>query len=712
MFQETTESSMTAAVLMMVQVQVQVQKYRYTDTGAGTGTEDTGYRGYGYRGYGFRGYGYRGYGTEDTGTEDTDTEGTGTEGTNTEDTGTEATGTEDTGDDTANVESDAVTTPGATFPAIDASGQVSWSFAPQASDLTLELMEFVEMPLADNGSPARWNDMEYTQGRLFVSNEHDGKIYEITDRQPRLWFDVASAIQSTTGRELNIANPFHGGVRGIAFHPEFSTNGKLYISMIQDRPANPEQFTYLSDAASIDADSVVAEWTVDPDTFVVDESSYREVFRVGIPEYDHPIKQIEFNPVAQPGDEDYGLLYVSHGDGSLESSVARDGEGNNALGKILRINPLQDGDDSYSVPASNPFVDSDNLPAEVYSLGHRNPQHQAFLPDGQLLVTEVGRDNIDEANLIKKGANYGWSRREGSFVHLDQGTLVNGISALPEDDADNELTYPVIQFGHTGAVGDTFVGEGLGGGFLMNNGSELDNKFFYVEFVTSGRLFYSTLDSIMASQSVGGPADLTIAQTFETSIVFDNDEDASTAALATTMPELLQSTGSYDGSGRADVRIGQGPLGEMYLMNKRNNVIYLVTNSYPPGAAIPAGPEVSGTTRVVFDVTVAAYSSDELQVRLFWGEKDISASYITGESWAVSEDFPVNTANLLVVEFRDRDGEIILGRFETDFRTDDAVSEAIQISADQFDYDQFDDDGDGISNIDELRAGSDPLNIQ
>lgn len=55
-------------------------------------------------------------------------------------------------------------------------GQVSCSFAPQPSDVELELIEFIEMPLADSKSPARWNDMEHTEGRLFVSSEHDGKI--------------------------------------------------------------------------------------------------------------------------------------------------------------------------------------------------------------------------------------------------------------------------------------------------------------------------------------------------------------------------------------------------------------------------------------------------------------------------------------------------------------------------------------------------------
>ena len=358
---------------------------------------------------------------------------------------------------------------------------------------------------------------------------------------------MAAAIQNSTGRTINNENTFHGGLRGIAFHPDFRSNGKFYVSVVEDRPANPAQFIYLSDAAAIEADSVLVEWSVNPDTFEVDEGSYRGVFRVGIPEYDHPIKQIGFNPVAKVGNEDYELLYIGHGDGSRESSVAGDGEGTNALGKILRINPLLSGDDSYSVPATNPFVGNPDMLDEVYCLGHRNPHHMAFLPDGQLLVTEVGRDNIDEANLIVAGGNYGWSEREGAFVHPELDTVSNGITALPDDDARNDFIYLVIQFGHTGAVGDTFTSQGLAGGFMMNNGSELDNQFFYVDFVKSGQLFHSTMNSIFDSQVQGAPDRLTVAQTYEAGLSFDHDESVDTGALKTAMPvenRVKKKTGS------------------------------------------------------------------------------------------------------------------------------------------------------------------------
>ncbi len=599
------------------------------------------------------------------------------------------------------------TTASTQTPLVDSSEQVTWPFGPIASSVELDVMAFAEMPPASSGKAARWNDMEFTGERLFVSNEHDGRIYEITDRKVRFWFDVASATLSTTGRSINIDNPWHGGVRGFAFHPDFSSNGKFYVSMLQDRPANPADFNYLSDNSTVAADSVVVEWSADTETFVVDTDSYRELFRVGIPEYDHPIKQIAFNRFAQRGQEDYGLLYIAHGDGSAEGTSEAGGEGNDALGKILRINPLLSGSNSYSIPASNPFVGDASLPDEVYSLGHRNPHHLAFLPSGDLLVTEAGHDNIEEINLINKGANYGWSTREGAFVRILSGGLADGISALPANDEANGLTYPVVQLGHTGGLGANFVGQSIGGGFTTNNGSELDGEFFYVDFPKSGDLFHSSVNSILASQTSGDPAQLTMAQTYQASVLFDGSN-------STSILQMLQSTGNYDGSGRADIRIGQGAFGEMYLMNKRNNVIYLVRNSYPPERTIPPSPAiveaaVPTDTQVDFDITVPAYMSDELQIRVVWGDKDLTAGWVVDETWAVSGVFPADTENTLQVSFNDRNGDITLGSYETVLRTSLNASQTISIAAAQFNTNRWDDDSDGDSNFDELSQGFDPL---
>jgi len=95
-----------------------------------------------------------------------------------------------------------------------------------------------------------------------------------------------------------------------------------------------------------------------------------------------------------------GLLYATTGDAS-ETDLAQDPK--SLGGKILRIN--LDG----SVPADNPFPDS-----YVYSLGHRNPQGLAWLPDGTMYASEHGSSANDEINVIAAGGNYGWPLIRGN----------------------------------------------------------------------------------------------------------------------------------------------------------------------------------------------------------------------------------------------------------------------------------------------------------
>ena len=465
-------------------------------------------------------------------------------------------------------------------PIINDNNQVSWTFSPVDSDLTLTIEPFVEMPLASNGLPARWNTMTILNDQLFIADERDGRIYNITGGSPVLWFDVSNAIQSTTGRQLNTDSFFHGGLRSIAFHPDFASNGKLYTSLMEDRPSNSDLHHYLSDEAALDADSVLVEWTVNIETMMVDPSSYREVFRVGIPEYDHPIKQILFDTSTEAGDSNYGLLYIAHGDGSRESTTTLGGQGNDALGKILRINPFANGSSNYTIPDSNPFVGDSTMLDEVWSLGHRNPHHLAFTQNGSLLVSDVGRDNIDEINLVMPGADYGWLQREGAYQLLNQPGLADGIAVLPEKDEDNLFVYPVAQFGHTGSVGESFTGQGIGGGFAVENGSELNGLYFYVDFPRSGEIFHSRITDLLAANIQGPPETLTVARTWRDSTEFDHDNNPNTAPIESSLKSIVQTANGFVNiNDRVDVRIGQGPSGELYIYSKRNNMVYRISNS-------------------------------------------------------------------------------------------------------------------------------------
>ena len=113
----------------------------------------------------------------------------------------------------------------------------------------------------------------------------------------------------------------------------------------------------------------------------------------------------------------------------------------------------------------------------------------------------------------------------------------------------------------------------------------------------------------------------------------------------------------------------------------------------PPNDATETVESNSPTTQVNFAISVPAYSSEELQIRLTWGEINSSAAWVSDESWTLSETFPADTENQLVVTFADRNGDITLGRFEESFRTGTGASETVQITADQFDTVSSDSDG-------------------
>jgi len=124
-----------------------------------------------------------------------------------------------------------------------------------------------------------------------------------------------------------------------------------------------------------------------------------------------------------------------------------------------------------------------------------------------------------------------------------------------------------------------------------------------------------------------------------------------------------------------------------------------------PAAPVTVAPV---STRVNFDITVPAFQSNALQVRLQWGDQNILARFVVDESWEVIADFPADTENTLLVAFNDDNGGITLGSFEQSFRTGSSPTESFQITADQFDTDRLDDDNDGVSNLDELIAGTSP----
>ena len=495
---------------------------------------------------------------------------------------------------------------------------------------TLDLRPFVQMPSGFNNI----NSMTTRPGdnRLYVTTA-EGTIFRVDDNGSGAhvatpWFNLASAMAAgghplywdgTTGSQA--------GLQSVAFHPDFNNPGmpgygKFYTSMEATRPANPSDpsYKYLGNTASgvygtVPGDGLLAEWTYNFQTGQVDSNSYRELFRANMPLQDHPIKQARFDPYARPGDADYGLLYMTHGDSNPQDSPNNDPQDRGDLmGKMIRINPLQSGADRYTIPADNPFAGSSdtNTLKEIYAYGFRNPHTFSFNRDSQgnirILVGDIGRSNVEEVDLVTPGSNYGWTKREGTFVHK-QGTVfppsanpnagyVYGVSALPANEATigvdsygTRYTYPVAQYDHNGTnvqLGTDYTATSIATGFVISNGSDpaLQNQLVFNNFAfNTGNAYHTDFTEMLNAvtqldpndPSRDSPSELTQATKYRLHLALDGDNNPNTPP--TTSDDLNTLLGVF----RNDARYGEGLFGEMYISTKdaTKRSIYLVTNSVP-----------------------------------------------------------------------------------------------------------------------------------
>jgi hypothetical protein len=454
--------------------------------------------------------------------------------------------------------------------------------------------KYVKIP-DDDGVRPRINCINYFHNRLFATTETGGKIYEIITNNDgthsaRLFFNVKEAIPLNTGRQLVATGNWHSGLRSVAFHPDFLNNGKFYTSLMEERPADTSGHHYLSDVSNpIEADGVVVEWTYNFETDTVDEMSYRELFRIGIPQFDHPMKQLDFNNNAKPGDEDYGLLYIGHGDGNLYNTPQNGGQSNDGRGKILRINPLQTDSTPYSIPPGNPFINNPDWLDEIFATGFRNPHSLCFTKDGSgndvVIVGNAGRDNIEEVEVVRKGENHGWSLREGTYVHLQIGGVNTGIAALPDNDADFGFTYPAAQWSHSAPIFSNFGGKSIVGGYIYTIPESGEKIYLSADFPESGLVMYNNLDELFNAKTkldpdnpdLDQPQELTQAPFKILNVYFDDDNNPLTPPVARdNMLDVFDDEPSFDNNGRADLRFGHDSSDNIYISSKRNGWIYKI----------------------------------------------------------------------------------------------------------------------------------------
>jgi hypothetical protein len=385
-------------------------------------------------------------------------------------------------------------------------------------------------------------------GRLFVVDSR-GEILLLRDGEirPTPFLDLAEqrgdALLADFGAE---------GLRTFAFHPDFEHPGrpgfgKLYTASTETvASAEPGTPVLASGFDQVRHHDVIAEWTVDPARpNRVDPDSRREILRIEQPLVDHNIDLISFNPNAEPGDPDYGLLYAALGDGGNFPSPDLDRaaqDPDSALGKILRIDPLQDGASSYTVPEDNPFVDDPAFLPEIWALGFRHPQRFSWDAegDGSMLIADIGENAVEEINIGVAGGNYGWREREGTFDLGGDGTQ---LYELPAFDAAFDYIYPVAQYDHD-------EGAAITGGFVYRGSEvpELAGRYVFGDIV-NGRIFHLDADDL----EHGRPTEIE-----ELTLLRDGQP--------ITLLDLVDAP-------RADLRFGQDESGEIYITTKQDGMI-------------------------------------------------------------------------------------------------------------------------------------------
>ncbi len=434
--------------------------------------------------------------------------------------------------------------------------------------LAVVVEDYVRMPQTGSGflGQARINFLREEPGgaeRLFV-NDLNGFLYSV-DKSSK---EVTTYIDfQTEFADLRTAPGMASGHVTFAFHPDFSTNGKLYTvhSEHHEGRATPTTTTPIDPPlGTVLQHGVLTEWTATNPSADIFEGSRREVMRLGTLGWWHPMGDLGFDPVAKPGDEDFGLLYIAIGDGQSFHA----GFGENAqrldsyLGKILRIDPdpsgkrLVSGNRQYSIPSDNPLAadgKSETLD-EIYAYGLRNPQRISWDPvTGKLFAADIGEHELEEVNLIEAGRNYGWAEREGTYLL--------GGAPLPPDDPTLGFTYPVAQFDHDegGPGGNTAVA----GGFVYWGRAipKLQGQFVFGE-VASGRIFYADVNELIAADD-GDPT--TVATIQELELVHEGKNRDLIDIVAAAMGQ--------DQVERTDLRLAMDAAGELYVMTKQDGYI-------------------------------------------------------------------------------------------------------------------------------------------
>lgn len=286
--------------------------------------------------------------------------------------------------------------------------------------------------------------------RVFVV-EQPGRIYVFSNdpaiKSKKVFLDIRNKVEDGGNEE---------GLLGLAFHPNYKSNGYFYVNYTASDPNR----------------TVISRFkvsTTNPDQ--ADVASEQVILTFDQPYSNHNGGQVTFGPD--------GYLYIGVGDGGSGGDPKGHGQNKSTLlGSILRIDVNKQEDarlpegqgKQYAIPPDNPFAKNTNgYREEIYAYGLRNPWRLSFDPITKKLWTgDVGQNAYEEIDIIEKGGNYGWNIMEGKHCYRPS----NGCST-------SGLKLPIWEYGRNEGISIT-------GGFVYRGPTlpGLTGKYIYADYGT------------------------------------------------------------------------------------------------------------------------------------------------------------------------------------------------------------------------------------
>ncbi len=264
--------------------------------------------------------------------------------------------------------------------------------------------------------------------RLFIL-EQPGRVQVIDNKpdaeKPVVALDISAKVLSRGAEE---------GLLGIAFHPKFASNGYVYLQYSWPNPG-----LKLKEQRR----NIISRFSTTKDRIQISSESEKPLMEILQPYENHNGGGLQFGPD--------GYLYIGLGDGGLANDPHGNGQNMQTfLGKFLRIDVDRSHEGkAYAIPRDNPFVEKEGVLPEIWSAGWRNPWGYHFdRKTGELWSGDVGQDKWEEINIVRKGANYGWSVRESKhpFKGESKETFEEPIVEHPHGPA-NSLTGGAVYRG-------------------------------------------------------------------------------------------------------------------------------------------------------------------------------------------------------------------------------------------------------------------------